>query len=131
MNKAIYPARYGRWDDTISLYNNRSAPVGGFDFILIGTPPESHLALALEGLREGPKAILVEKPACKPSMDLADDLYQAARDSETKVFVGYDHVVGEATRKAEELITSGVIGKIQTVTVELRDHWRGIFEAPP
>ena len=131
MKEDIYPSRYGHWDTAITLSVNAEAPVGDFDLICIGTPPDHHLSLALQALREQPKAILIEKPLCTPSMDLAQDLYLAIRDSSTRVFVGYDHVVGKATRQAEALILSGVIGQVQTIDVEFREHWGGIFKAHP
>ncbi len=131
MQHEVYPRRYGSWDLSIRLYTNADAPTGCFDLICIGTPPEHHMALALQALRERPRAILVEKPLCPPSLEGAQDLYLMAGDSATKVFVGYDHVVGKAAKRAEALIRSGVIGDIQTVDVEFREHWDGIFKAHP
>jgi len=127
----IYPARYGQWDAAITLCVNAEAPVGGFDLICIGTPPDYHLPLAMQALREQPRAILIEKPLCTPSLDQAHDLYSSAQKSSTKVFVGYDHVAGKATRQAEALIRSGMIGQVQTIDVEFREHWGGIFRAHP
>ncbi len=129
MKNDIYPARYGEWDEAIRLFNNSAAPIGGFDMILIGTPPESHLPLAMQALRESPKAILIEKPLCPPSLDGAQEVCETARTSTTKIFVGYNHVVGKATQKVEELIKGGVIGEIKTLDVEFREHWGGIFAA--
>lgn len=129
MKKDIYPARYGKWDESIQLYKNDVAPSGEFDLILIGTPPDFHLPLALRSLNEHPRAILIEKPACKPNLEFAAEFYQNVSSSQTKVFVGYDHVVGHATRKTEDLIKSGTIGQISTLDVEFREHWGGIFKA--
>ena len=131
MKEEIYPTRYGLWDSAITLRTNTETSVGGFDLICIGTPPDHHLSLALQSLREGPRAILVEKPLCTPSLDRVQDFYLAVRDSSTRVFVGYDHVVGKATKHAEALIRSGVIGQVQTIDVEFREHWGGIFKAHP
>ena len=131
MRTQIYPQRYGRWDEAIQLVQNEQAPKGGFDLIGIGTPPEWHLPLALEALREHPKAILIEKPLCPPSLHLARELTDQLRGSDTRVFVGYDHVVGKAARAAEALLRSGVIGTIKTLDVEFREHWAGIFKAHP
>jgi predicted dehydrogenase len=129
MKNDIYPARYGEWDNAIQLFNSSAVLTGGFDLIFIGTPPESHLPLAMQSLREGAKAILIEKPLCPPSLDGAQELYEMAMASATKVFVGYDHVVGKATRKVEELLEDGVIGEIKTLDVEFREHWGGVFSA--
>ena len=64
-------------------------------------------------------------------LDGAQELYLAVRNSSTQVFVGYDHVVGKATKQAEELIQSSIIGTIRTIDVEFREHWGGIFKAHP
>jgi predicted dehydrogenase len=47
------------------------------------------------------------------------------------VFVGYDHVVGQAAQKLAELISDGAIGDVLTLDVEFREHWGGIFKAHP
>jgi predicted dehydrogenase len=131
MQHQIYPSRYGGWDDGIRLYLNKDVPAGGFDHIFIGTPPEFHLPLALQALEEKPTTVIVEKPVCPPSLDHAQELWEAARARKTRLYVGYDHVVGRATQKAEELIASGEFGDTQTLDVEFREHWGGIFAAHP
>jgi predicted dehydrogenase len=131
MQHQIYPSRYGRWDDGIRLHLNKDAPAGGFDHIFIGTPPEFHLPLALEALNEKPTTVIVEKPVCPPSLAHAQDLWAAAKARRIRVYVGYDHVVGRATQKAEEVISSGEFGEIETLDVEFREHWGGIFAAHP
>lgn len=131
MKEEIYPSRYGQWDPAIRLCLNTEAPAGGFDLICIGTPPDHHLSLALQALREQPKAILIEKPLCTPSLEQAQELWQQVQRSSTKVFVGYDHVVGKATEQAEMLIRSGCIGPVRTIDVEFCEHWGGIFNAHP
>ena len=131
MQEEIYPSRYGEWDFSIKLCLNSEAPVGGFDLICVGTPPDHHVKLAFQALEEKPSALLVEKPFCTPALDGAQEFYLAARDSSTQVFVGYDHVVGRATKQAEELIQSGIIGAVRTIDVEFREYWGGIFKAHP
>ena len=66
MKAQIYPQRYGQWDRSINLFLNQEAPRGIYDLILIGTPPEYHLSLALDALQENPKAIQIEKPVSPP-----------------------------------------------------------------
>jgi len=131
MKKEIYPARYEKWDDSIQLYNNCNAPKGEFDFIFIGTPPDLHLKLAFEALNEKPRVILIEKPLCPPSLALAQNLYKIHQNVSTKIYVGYDHVVGKAIKKVEELLAEEIIGCVQTIDVEFREHWGGIFAAHP
>ena len=131
MQHQIYPSRYGRWDTGIRLFLNQDAPSGGFDHIFIGTPPEFHLSLALQALEEKPTTVIVEKPVCPPSLDRAQELWDAARIRKIRVYVGYDHVVGRATQKVEEVIASREFGDTQTLDVEFREHWGGIFAAHP
>jgi predicted dehydrogenase len=127
--QTIYPTRYGKWDDAIELSLVKNAPRGGFDLIVVGTPPDSHLLLALAALEEKPKAILVEKPLCPPSLDQAQALRTMVTESGTLGFVGYDHVVGKAGK--EILGAARRLSSIETIDVEFREHWGGIFAAHP
>jgi predicted dehydrogenase len=131
MRTQIYPARYGAWDESIRLSLNDAAPRGGFDHIFIGTPPEHHLPLALASLDESPATIIVEKPVCPPSLDHAQELWERSRGGRTRLYVGYDHVVGRASARAAELVCGGEIGAVETLDVEFREHWGGIFAAHP
>ena len=98
---------------------------------MIGTPPDSHMQLALQALEEKPRAILVEKPVCTPALEHADELLSTAQDHGCALFVGYDHVVGAAANRFCELIDQGIVGEPQTLDVEFREHWGGIFAAHP
>ncbi|MDZ4405792.1 Gfo/Idh/MocA family oxidoreductase [Prosthecobacter sp.] len=131
MREDIYPSRYGRWDDGITLHTSEDEPEGGFDLICVGTPPAAHVPLALKALKEKPKAIQVEKPLCMPDMASAAELRRLANDNGVKVFVGYDHVVGKSARQAVEMVKEGVIGDVLTLDVEFREFWGGIFAAHP
>ena len=125
----IYPERYGVWDESIRLFESKNAPVGGYDLVMIGTPPESHVSLALSAVKERPRAILVEKPFCTPDMKQAQELHDLARENNIPIFTGYDHVVGQASEKFSELIHG--VGEIETLDVEFREYWGGIFAAHP
>ncbi|RPH59380.1 MAG: gfo/Idh/MocA family oxidoreductase [Acidobacteria bacterium] len=127
----IYPARYGKWDDAIGLFASKEAPVGGYDLIFIGTPPDSHIALARAAVAEKPKAVLVEKPVCGPGLESAQALLEEAKAAGVAVFVGYDHVVGRASQLAGEILAQKGLGEIATIDVEFREHWGGIFNAHP
>lgn len=127
----IYPMRYGRWDENIRLFESSKAPKGGYDLIFIGTPPHVHTSLALAALDEKPKAILIEKPICGPDLEGAKELHDRAQREGVAVFVGYDHVVGKASRLATDLAASPDMGPVTTLDVEFREHWGGIFSAHP
>jgi predicted dehydrogenase len=130
MQNEIYPSRYGSWDDGIHLCLSGDAPRGDFAFIFVGTPPDSHISLALAAVEEGPRAVLVEKPFATPDLKGCQELYERAARAGVRVFVGYDHVVAPSTRKASKLIGDGH-GDVQTITVSFREHWQGIFKAHP
>lgn len=127
----IYPTRYGKWDKSIQLFNATEAPRGGYDLIIIGTPPEYHLDLAIDVISEKPKAILIEKPLCTPDLYRTQELYDKVKNSGISVFVGYDHVVGQAVHKVEVLTSAKIVDPIETIDVEFREHWGGIFAAHP
>ena len=131
MKEQIYPERYGEWDPAIELHTNDSCPQGAFDLICIGTPPEHHLPLALQALKENPRSIQIEKPVCPPSLEHADMFWRRATELDIPVFVGYDHVVGKAARRACQLVADGAIGEVITLDVDFREHWQGIFAAHP
>jgi predicted dehydrogenase len=131
MREEIYPARYGNWDESIGLHLAGEAPKGGFDLIAIGTPPDTHLPLAMAAVSEMPRAVLVEKPLCRPDLEGAQELADLARGKNVVVFTGYDHAVGQAAGVMEEAIRSSQLGVIQTLDVEFREHWGGIFAAHP
>jgi predicted dehydrogenase len=127
----IFPGRYGRWDDSIRLFDSREVPKGEYDLIMVGTPPDSHVELALGAIAEKPRAVLVEKPFCTPDLQGAQRVYDAARDAGVAVFTGYDHVVGAAAEAITQVIRSGALGEVSTLDVEFREFWGGIFAAHP
>ena len=128
----IYPKRYSTWDDQIQLSTVKDAPKEGFDVVFIGTPPNTHIDLALDVLNhEKPRVLAIEKPLCTPSLDGAQKLYDTAKNSNTTVLVGYNHTLCDNTKKAEEYLRRDEIGKITKMTADIQEHWGGIFEAHP
>ncbi len=67
---------------TFSCFSRRDAPKGGYDLIAIGTPPESHVPLALQAIEERPRAVLVEKPFCPPDLAGVEGAPGARRNRE-------------------------------------------------
>ena len=131
MRTQLFPSRYGSWDDGIRLVPSASAPRGGFDLIIVGTPPDSHVPLSLSALDENPAAILIEKPLSPPLDARLGQLEEKAKSVRTRLFVGYDHAVGQAAEMVERELTNGAVGAVLTIDVEFREHWAGIFAAHP
>ena len=127
----IYPSRYGVWDESINLFTVDEAPRNQYDLIIIGTPPDTHIPIALNALEERPKALLIEKPLCTPDLTNADDLLRKSIEYGVKVFTGYDHAVGSAASIFSSLLQSSQLGKLLTLDVEFREYWGGIFAAHP
>jgi predicted dehydrogenase len=126
-----YPSRYGKWDESINLFLSKDVPKSGYDLILIGTPPDSHMSLAIQAIKEGVRAVLVEKPFCTPDLAGAQELHDLSKSFGIPVFVGYDHVVGKASSQFVQCLASSEIGDIDTLDVEFRECWSGIFAAHP
>lgn len=127
----IYPDRYGEWDKTINLYSSKEKLNIDYDLVIIGTPPHNHVSLALNELKRGAKAILIEKPAATPDLSGVQDLFEFSKKNACHVFVGYNHTLGRSAKKMTKLLSEKVLGKILTLDVEFREHWGGIFLAHP
>ncbi len=128
----IYPKRYGAWDESIQLFTTEQEPKDGFDIICLGTPPDVRMKLALAALSERPKILQLEKPLCTPSLAGLEDFLAAYKiQTDTIAVIGYDHAVSRSIFEVLSLIQQGIIGSIQTLDVEFREHWQGIFSAHP
>lgn len=128
----IYPKRYGAWDESIRLFKAGEEPKTGFDIIMIGTPPDSHMKLALAAIQENPKLLHIEKPMATPDLAGVAEFEAAMREHPaTIVTVGYDHAVSEGAEWVRDFAASKQIGEILTLDVEFREHWKGIFGAHP
>ncbi|MCB1377018.1 MAG: Gfo/Idh/MocA family oxidoreductase [Alphaproteobacteria bacterium] len=129
---SIYPQRYGAWDEAILLKESRAAFADPADVVFIGTPPDSHIKLALETLeRVSPKVLLIEKPLAGPDLAGCQQLLDAAQKKGVFAAVGYNHCLGANTVKAEALVRSGLLGALKTISARTREHWQGIFNAHP
>jgi predicted dehydrogenase len=85
--------------------------------------------LAIQAIHEKPKAVLIEKPLCTPELERTEELSRLARENGVEIFVGYNHVVSAVADKAVELLPE--LGPVETLDVEFREHWGGIFTAHP
>ena len=127
----IYPSRYGKWDESIKLFENKDVPNGCYDIIFIGTPPDTHINLALSSLEEKPKLICIEKPLCEPGIMNMNKLYSQLKRRKIFGMIGYDHVVGDAAIYASELLRDVNVKDVSYLEVEIKEHWEGIFNAHP
>lgn len=128
----IYPERYGQWDEKISLKPSDEALSDPADVVFIGTPPDSHIPLALETLERAEcKVLLIEKPLCGPDLHDCQTLMQRAQDKGVFVAVGYNHCLAQITSLADGKLRSGMLGAISTISAYTREHWAGIFAAHP
>lgn len=130
--ESIFPSRYGGWDTTIRLAVPQEVLDEKSDLVIIGTPPDSHVKIALDVLKnKPPRVVLIEKPLCPPSCQNCDELREAAGKARTIICVGYNHTLNAHTAKAGELMRAGWIGKPLTIRAAFREHWGGIFAAHP
>ncbi len=128
---SIYPERYGQWDDGIRLAAPGDVAHETFDVVVIGTPPDTHLPLALAELEgQPPKVMIIEKPLSPPFAE-SRELLQRARQCGTRVLVGYNHRLTGHSLLAANWLAENSLGAITTLRARFREHWGGIFAAHP
>lgn len=132
MKNSIYPERYGKWDENIQLCHPKDVTTKAFDLVIIGTPPDSHLKVALQVLQtSAPRVMLIEKPLCTPDLNGCDELVDLAEKKGTHLCVGYNHTLNAHTLHLESWIKSGKTGEVLTMDACVREYWGGIFAAHP
>lgn len=130
--ESIYPSRYGAWDDAIATRLTREALSEPADVVFVGTPPDTHIPLALQVLDQAPpRALVLEKPLCGPDLAGCEELLARRRRDGVFVGVGYNHTLGQNTVLAERLLAEGRVGQPCTLSARIREHWGGIFRAHP
>ncbi|MDP3994159.1 MAG: 3-hydroxyacyl-CoA dehydrogenase NAD-binding domain-containing protein [Candidatus Doudnabacteria bacterium] len=136
MKEEIYPKRYGSWDPQIKLMTPEEAPKGGFDVIMVGTPPPARLKVAMEALEGKPRVLQLEKPYFVPMLDESlkrenQEFMEKAKSLGIKVVVGYEYALGESAKKALDFISDKGFGKIRVLEVAVREEWSGALAAHP
>lgn len=111
------------------------------DIIMIATPPDVRMQLALEAIKENPKLLHLEKPLCTPDLNGVTEFEAEMKNHpDTIVTVGYDHAVSKSFRRVVYLIQKnritrkydgGEFGEILAIDVEFREHWVGALKAHP
>lgn len=128
----IYKSRYGSWDDAIKLADSREILEQPADVVFIGTPPHTHMQIALSILKKfSPKILLIEKPLCGPDLDQCQEFYEAIKAQNVTALVGYNHTLAKSAALMEEQLASGALGSVETISCRTREHWGGIFKAHP
>jgi predicted dehydrogenase len=128
----IQPQRYGVFDEEIRLADAAAVAEEPFDAVIIGTPPDTHMRVALAQLEVAPpKVLFIEKPLCPPDMKGCAELQAAAAETNTFVGVGFNHTLTHNTVLAADRLRKRPIGEITTLRSMTREHWGGIFGAHP
>lgn len=128
MKNEIYPSRYKEWDDSINLLMSPSENY--VDLEVIGTPPDTHSKILLEGLSiNRARKWLVEKPFTYPDLGHINLLKKNLKGLEDRIFVGYNHsVTPPFINFLEEIKLKKNITRIYCNWLE---NWGGIFNAHP
>ena len=129
----IFPGRYGTWDSSIRLGTPEEFSKEAFDGVIVGTPPDTHVAVARAelGATKPPRVLMIEKPVCRPDLAECAELTALQAVSNTRILVGYNHRLTNHTTKAADLIQSGLLGSISLIHAGFEEHWAGIFTAHP
>ena len=132
MKNDIYIKRYGAWDEKINLFNPEEIEVISEDLVIIGTPPEFHIPLAIDCIKKGAKNILIEKPLSIPNEDSRKELKELVIQNNVSVWVGYNHSIAPSFKNflnfANEIFKNS---KDFSVQVNWLESWKGIFKAHP
>ena len=132
MQEEIYPSRYGRWDPKIRLSMPDTMADENSDIVIIGTPPDTHMKLAAQVLKNSPpKLLLIEKPLCTPSLDGVQKVVELQKATGCFIAVGYNHSLTENSRRSTRILADNTIGDPVTISARFREHWGGIFSAHP
>ena len=132
MREDIYPSRYGAWDESIELATVEELEGRTFDLIIIGTPPTSHMSIAIKELENNsPRAIMIEKPLATPDLKDCQRLYDLSVEKNVFVACAFNHNLTQNTVAAEKLISDGHLGDPKSMHVRWLEHWGGIFGAHP
>jgi len=86
------------------------------DIIYIATPPGSHADYALECIRAG-KPVYIEKPMAR-TWEECRIINQAAKEAGVPVFVAYYRRALDYFQKVNEVIESGVLGKLLRINMQ-------------
>lgn len=103
----------------------------GLDFVDIATPPAAHTEIALAALDAGVH-VLCEKPLSTTVSDAAA-LIDRAQRAERVLFPCHNYRHAPVIKAVREVLDSGVIGRVHTVTLQTfrNTHARGVADWRP
>ena len=95
--------------------------------VLIATPPESHLSLALKAIRAG-KHVIVEKPPFFKSSDF-DLIAEEQQKNNVQVMVAENYFYKPLLKKLKEILAADLVGEIKfmyfnATKKQVQDDWR-------
>lgn len=126
----IYPSRYGAWDPEISLASPAEVAGKSFDVVIVGTPPETHLAIASAELENTPpRILLIEKPLSDPNAEAIMKFAKQAEMSSTRVLVAYNQRHKANTQKFLAVAASPGLGNLTGLHSHMLESWDGILKA--
>jgi predicted dehydrogenase len=110
-----YAQRHGvpRWyDDAAALIDDPEV-----NAVYVATPPSTHKAYTVMAAAAG-KPVYVEKPMARTYRE-CEEMIRACREAGVPLYVAYYRRMLPRFRQVREWVTSGAIGPVRTVTVEL------------
>lgn len=84
------------------------------DAVVVATPPETHMKLAVEALRAG-KHVFVEKPLALSTAE-GTAMVEEAQKAQRVLIVGHTFVYTAAVNKIKEVIASGELGQVMYIS---------------
>jgi predicted dehydrogenase len=127
----IYPERYGSFDTSIRLAHPDDVGDTSFDLCVIGTPPDTHVAIATRELALGHRALLIEKPLASPGLNALRRFASLVEESPTRVLVAYNQRLKHNTTAFLELAQKNELGNLVSISGRMREDWAGILKAHP
>ena len=131
MKNKIYASRYLKWDNKIKLidYSKVFKLKKNFDLILIGTPPSTHLNLAIKIIGNLTfKKLMIEKPLTTYKVNSYLKKLNLLSNKK-KIFVGYNHSISASFLHYQNLIKRIKKKDVTFIDVNWREGWKGILNA--
>lgn len=130
----IFPLRYGEFDSEIQLCQVSEiilSQSGIFDIILVGTPPDTHLAILKDILKLRPRVIFIEKPMCPPVDSEINEFKKIIDNNPEIIFIcGYNHRLSLVTTALIDTLENDN-DSIESLNVSWLESWDGILKAHP